>query len=198
MSRKKIISKKESYQQYKSILAEIQQDDVKELTSNQLIEYAGGSISNLPVNTKEFKTWLGEQREINPLIGKQYLMSAPEYNTNEVITETKFVSGEERKSILTSQSKEYNPDDITNQIMIEMDKSITDESHDLNFIDMAIIENTVRTIPNAPLSDIIHTSQSIMIKYHEDDNYVPSISIEDVILQALLLNDTSKEKLFLK
>ena len=98
MSRKKIISKKENYQHYKDILAEIQQDEVKELTSTQLIEYAGGSISNLPVNTKEFKSWLGEQQEINPLIGKQYLMSAPEYNTDEVIKETKFVSGEERQA----------------------------------------------------------------------------------------------------
>ena len=198
MSRKKIISKKENYQHYKDILAEIQQDEVKELTSTQLIEYAGGSISNLPVNTKEFKSWLGEQQEINPLIGKQYLMSAPEYNTDEVIKETKFVSGEERQAILSSQNKEYNPDDITNQIMIEMDKSITEESHDMNFIDMTIIENTVRTIPKAPLSDIIKACESVMRKYHDNESYVTSIPMEDVIYQTLLLNDTLKEKLFLK
>lgn len=198
MARKKIISKKENYQHYKDLLAEIQQDDVKELTSSQLIEYAGGSISNLPVNTKEFKTWLGEQQEINPLIGKQYLMSAPEYNTDEVITETKFVSGEERQTILNSQNKEYNPDDITNQIMIEMDKSITEESHDLNFIDMTIIENTVRKIPHATFADIISACESIMRKYHNNESYVTSIPMEDVIHQTLLLNDIPTDKLFLK
>ena len=198
MTRRKIISKKENYQHYKDMLAEIEIDDVKELTSSQLVEYAGGSISNLPVNTKEFKTWLGEQQEINPLIGKQYLMSAPEYHTDEIITDTKFVSGEEKQTVLNSQSKEYNPDDITNQIMIEMDKSIVGESPDLNFIDMTIIENTVRTIPNAPLANIINACEIVMRKYHENETYITSISMEDVICQTILLNDTMKEKLFLQ
>ena len=53
MTRKIILSKKDTFAKYQEVMKE-HLNEPMELSHNALVERAGGSISNLPVKTKEF------------------------------------------------------------------------------------------------------------------------------------------------
>ena len=198
MPRKQVISKKATYQHYKETV--LIDDDV-DLTPTQLVEYAGGSISNLPVKTQEFKDWLTEQQKINPLVGKKHVEPAPEYYTDQIkMKDDKFVDSIEAEKIIEKATNTtFNPNDNSGEQVDTVIKGITGDDHDLRFIDMAIVENITKEMINSPKEDIIEKSNAEIKKYHNNDAYESEINIKDVIEQTeFLILEEIKEKLFLK
>ena len=83
MQRRKLPNSSEFHTKHLESIGDLGDKNL-ELSHTELVERAGGSISNLPVQTKEFGDWITEQRKINPLIGKSYIEAAHEYHSEQI------------------------------------------------------------------------------------------------------------------
>jgi hypothetical protein len=196
MQRRKIPNNNDIHQKYKDKLNETPVESL-ELSHNVLIEHAGGSISNLPIQTKEFNDWIEEQRKLrNPLIGKAYIQAAPEYNSEQTkIGDTSELVNEEadkfiQKAINTAFDVEES------QKLMEENASSSDK-HDIKFIDLTIIENSTQKKLAFDKETIITDVTDELKKYHNDENYVTEIDTESVVINThnYLLTQENNTKL---
>lgn len=199
MARKIVLSKKEIYAKYTEA-NKAQLNEPTELSHNALIERAGGSISNLPVKTKEFSEWLETQRDRNPLIGREYIESAPEYNSEQIkIGDEKEIYGDDANDLITKEENKAHDVEASQSMLSErLGKALKgDDSHDVKFIDMAIIENTTSKLLTSDLDSIILQANEDLKKYHNDNSYETEINTSEVVEQAhiLLIEEQNNFKL---
>jgi hypothetical protein len=196
MQRRKIPNSNDVHQQYRDKINEAPEETL-ELSHNALIERAGGSISNLPVQTKEFNDWIEEQRKLrNPLIGKSYIQSAPEYNAEQTklgdISE--LVNDDALKFIKTETGKAFDVEE--SQKLMEENASSSD-NHDIKFIDLTIIENSTQKRLAFDKESIVTSATDELKKYHGDENYATEIDTESVVTNThnYLLTQENNTKL---
>lgn len=199
MTRKTILSKKETYAKYQEVMKE-HLNEPMELSHNALVERAGGSISNLPVKTKEFADWLQDQRERNPLIGRDYIEAAPEYNSEQIkMNDEKELYGSDATELVDKEeSKAFDVEASQSMLSDRLGAAlIGDDSHDTKFIDMAIISNATKQLLTSDVDSITTHATDELKKYHGDANYQTDINVTDVIEQEqiLLIEEQNNYKL---
>lgn len=198
MPRKIIISKKNTYETIQNVLKKERGED--NITTTALVERAGGSISNLPVQTEEFKQWLQTHQSTNPFIGK-HVSAAPEYFVEEKKLNEEVVNiNQVDPSVLNAPSSNdaYNPDADTSEMVDETREALKNDTHDKKFIDIAIIENVTKLMLTAPLDKIKEHAEEAMRVYHKKDDYATEIVMDDVIENSKVLfieQQVSKPKL---
>lgn len=183
MQRRKLINNKEIHLKYTEDLKK-ESGETLELSHNTLIERAGGSISNLPVQTKEFNDWIEEQRKIrNPLIGKSYITSASEYNSEQFkLDDQTELHNDEAIQFVNNESEKASNVDESQKILTETESST--DTHDIKFIDMAIIENSVQKKLSCDKDVITSTAIDDLKKYHNDDNYETELDTNAIVEQT--------------
>lgn len=183
MQRRKLINNKEIHLKYTEDLKK-ESGETLELSHNALIERAGGSISNLPVQTKEFNDWIEEQRKIrNPLIGKSYITSASEYNSEQFkLDDQTELHNDEAIQFVNNESEKASNVDESQKILTETESST--DTHDIKFIDMAIIENSVQKKLSCDKDVITSTAIDDLKKYHNDDNYETELDTNAIVEQT--------------
>jgi len=196
MLRRKLANSNDIHAKYKETMNE-KPEETLELSHNALIERAGGSISNLPVQTKEFNDWIEEQRKLrNPLIGKSYIQSAPEYNAEQtkIGDETELTDGDAAKFVKSEITKAFNVDE-SQKIMEE--NSLSSDNHDVKFIDMTIIENSTQKQLSFDKETIINNASDELKKYHNNENYQTDLDTNAIVeqTQQYLLTQENNTKL---
>jgi len=166
-----------------------------ELSHTELVERAGGSISNLPVQTKEFGDWITEQRKLNPLIGKSYIEAAHEYNSEQfkLGDDTTLTGSDATDFVKHEENKAFDVDE-SQKIMAENKEG---DNHDIKFIDMSIIENTTSKMLSHDKEEIIKVANEQLKKYHNNENYETEIDSDAVVntTQQFLLTQENNTKL---
>lgn len=196
MQRRKLANSNDIHLKYKKTMKETP-DETLELSHNALIERAGGSISNLPVQTKEFNDWIEEQRKLrNPLIGKSYIQSAPEYNAEQTKLgdETELTDADAAKFVKGEITKAFNVEE-SQKIMEE--NALSSDNHDIKFIDMTIIENSTQKKLSFDKESIVTTAIDELKKYHDDENYQTDMDANAIVeqTQQYLLTQENNTKL---
>lgn len=196
MQRRKLANSNDIHAKYKETMNK-NPDETLELSHNALIERAGGSISNLPVQTKEFNDWIEEQRKLrNPLIGKSYIQSAPEYNAEQtkIGDETELIDGDAAKFVKAEITKAFNVDE-SQKIMEE--NSLSSDNHDVKFIDMTIIENSTQKQLSFDKETIVNNAVDELKKYHGNENYKTDLDANAIVeqTQQYLLTQENNTKL---
>lgn len=187
MTRKIIINNKDIQLKYREELNSIPVESM-ELSHNALIERAGGSISNLPVKTKEFADWIeDQQKNRNPLIGKQYITSASEYNTEQfkLGDDIELKGNSAIDLIKTEEGKAFDVD--ASQEIMNSNIGESDDNHDTKFIDMVIIENATQKLLTTDIESVLINANDELKKYHNNNEYQTEINALDVIEQTQLL-----------
>jgi len=199
-------------------------DEVKKVKDSVVLEHkkesdalppivrdTGGSIAALNGNKSlYFKKWVRDlQERKNPLIGKDYIMAAKEYNTeSKLIGEAKVEDlSDEMRDTLDNGAKEYknntvdyNKDDQTGLDTGDDEASLKDrgDESEANFIDITIVENLTKDLQDQIDEDIEKEARSKLKEYHQDDEYEPEIDIPSVIENfrfVLIAHKSSDQKL---
>ena len=199
-------------------------DEVKKVKDSVVLEHkkesdalppivrdTGGSIAALNGNKSlYFKKWVHDlQERKNPLIGKDYIMAATEYNTeSKLIGEAKIEElSDEMRVTLDNGAKEYknntvdyNKDDQTGLDTGDDEASLKEhvDEAEANFIDITIVENLTKDLQDQIDEDIEKEARSKLKEYHQDDEYEPEIDISSVIENfrfVLIANKASGQKL---
>lgn len=184
-----------------------------------IVRDTGGSIAALNGNKSLFfKKWVRDlQTRKNPLIGKDYIMAAEEYNTEAKMVgdpeieelspemdSTLKKGAEEYKSNIVEPNKDAVADFLkdkeavgeeTSDIELESFKEHGDEA-ECNFIDISIVENLTKELQDQIDEDIEKEAREKLKEYHQDDDYEPEIDIPSVIenYKFLLIAQNSPDK----
>ena len=208
MARKKVISKKDSYQKIKEAVSKQNKQITDSITGTALAERAGGSINNLPVKTKEFKGWLEAHQSTNPFIGK-HVTAAPEYFTEEKKISEDIVDANDcnlningvNVNPLSDNNVKFDPSDDSGPKVEDLGGALKgDDKHDKKFIDISIIENTTKRLLTSESSDIIDEAKNALKSYHSDPQYDTEMNIEKIIEEhkVMLLTNQNNDKKLLK
>lgn len=155
----------------------------------------GGSISNLPVKTPEYKAWLEEKRKHNSLIGSEFVEPAPEYSTKFELKEFE-VSDATKEQIDSSKSDElYNPKTDSNIEYEDLGESPIKDTTDNKYIDFCIVELSTKKLLGRPIEDIEKDAIDEIKKHHADENYITEIDVKQVIeiSEQLLIENKNNE-----
>lgn len=193
---RKIISKKDHIDEIKQILAE--QSTPSDAVGVSLIirEKAGGSISALTVQSEEHRQWLTALQEKNPFIGKNYMMKAEEYET-----EDKVLSQEEAKQINAEMAKKidagteaYDPNSDYGEVAKDLKEKRDSGNVQRKMIEHAIASNTTRKLIGKTDSEIAERALDEIRTYYDDGEYQPTIDITKSIEMAKVLLISSSIK----
>lgn len=187
MPRKIVISKKDRYNDIQNVLK--QERGEENITTTALVERAGGSISNLPVQTKEFKQWLQTHQAVNPFIGK-HVEAAPEYFVEEKkLNEEVLNITQVDPSVLNTPTSTdaYNPDLDNSELVDDSMEALKNNDHDKKFIDIAIIENVTKLMLTSSSEQIKTHAEEALRVYHKDDAYATKISMDNIIENSKIL-----------
>lgn len=194
MLRKKLPNSSEYHNKHLESIGDLSDKNL-ELSHTELVERAGGSISNLPVQTKEFGDWITEQRKLNPLIGKSYIEPAHEYNSEQIKLN-------DETTLLNTDAENFVKHETNKALNVEESQKIMSDSkdgdtHDIKFIDMTIIENTTAKMLSYDKEEIIKVTDEELQKYHNDTNYKTEIDSDSIIntTQQFLLAQENNNKL---
>ena len=194
MQRRKLPNSSEFHNKHLESIGDLGDKNL-ELSHTELVERAGGSISNLPVQTKEFGDWITEQRKINPLIGKSYIEAAHEYHSEQIKMndESTLINSDAENFIKHETNKAFDVEE-SQKIMSDVKDG---DNHDIKFIDMSIIENTTSKMLSYDKEEIIKVANEELKKYHNDKNYETEIDSNSVIntTQQFLLTQGNNTKL---
>lgn len=194
MQRRKLPNSSEFHNKHLESIGDLGDKNL-ELSHTELVERAGGSISNLPVQTKEFGDWITEQRKINPLIGKSYIEAAHEYHSEQIKLndESTLINSDAENFIKHETNKAFDVEE-SQKIMSDVKDG---DNHDIKFIDMSIIENTTSKMLSYDKEEIIKVANEELKKYHSDKNYETEIDSNSVIntTQQFLLTQGNNTKL---
>lgn len=162
---------------YKKVKEVIEQEKGVEV---DFASESGGSISNLPVKSTEYKQWLAERQESNLFIGKDYISRS----TDDEIESVKV--GEESVSDNVSEmSIDVNIDEST------IADGITNDKSD-DFINFSIIENNVKLLVGKSDDEIKETLIKQINEHHlgigkKEYNATLPENINDIITDATML-----------
>lgn len=146
-----------------------------------ILTNVGGSISNLPVKTEEYKLWLEEKRKHNSLIGSEFIEAAPEYGTAFELKEFE-VSDATKEQVDSTKSDElYNPKAESNIESEDLGESPIKDTTDNKYIDFCIIELSTKKLLGKPIEDIEKDAIDEIKKHHGDTNYIIEIDVKQVI-----------------
>lgn len=148
-----------------------------------IVRDTGGSLSNIKNKSLYFNKWVQNlQENVNPLIGK-HVEAAPEYTVNTLMLDQKVEElSESMRKVLDQGVSAYDPSKDLGDEMEELEKSPkNNDTHDTNFIDINIIENTTRKLFNEDEEDLINSCLEEMKTYHDDVDYVSEIEVKSVI-----------------
>jgi len=197
---RRIISKKKRIDEINQLNKENEPEDIDHTKFSLTIrERAAGSISNLPVKSKEHGTWLAELQDKNPFIGKSYMVRASEYETDDKILtpEEAVVAEEEFIEELDAGLEAYDPNvDYGDEAEEREDKRHTGGAEG-KMIDHCIISNTARKLIGVVNEDEIKTRiVDELADYHGDTKYQTDVNIEASIEHTkttlLLASDGNK------
>lgn len=140
---------------------------------------SGGSISNLPVKTDAYNTWLVEQQEKNLFIGKNYISRS----TDDEIESEKV--GEELVSEDTNINTDINIGENTNETGLTNDKSD-------DFINFSLIENNIKLLSDKSDDEIKSILTKQIEEHHKsigkkDYKFNLPENIDDLIMENKLL-----------
>ncbi len=192
-------SKKDDFEKIKESI----QEEVESNRKSIVIKNPGGSINNLPVKTPEYKKWLEAKQKKNPLIGTEFVNSAPEYGTEMVMLDSGIHEmGEAEFADLGNESqREFNTENVENDKTeiqnVDQGEALIEDSTDEMLIDYSIVQNTTKKLLGAPIDDIKKDIEDELKKYHQDKEYQTKIDIESSILQSkqILLENKANKKL---
>jgi len=168
-----------------------------------IVKDTGGSISNLPVKTKEYKNWLTDIRKnINPLIGKSYLTSAPEFDSEDKLVDDQKVEDTtpELAKVLSQGAGKFDLEKDFSPEVKELGKGPkagVDEKIE-KFMDQTIVENTTKKFSTREDDQIREHAESQIKTYHDDPTYETDIDIDEVIStykNMLVIQADAKKKL---
>ena len=180
---------KEGIEQEQGVLNEINPVVVTE---------TGGSISALSKNKQpEFNTWLTTLQGNNRFIGKDYMQSAEEYNTDsKMVGDAQIGSlSDSDMETLKSGTGDFNPETtkdsynpIDNNQTNDEDQKTEQESvnkyaddAENGFIDITIIENLTKEFNDQLDEDIEKKAEEQLKVYHNDNTYKSPVDIPTVI-----------------
>jgi hypothetical protein len=187
-------SKKEDFEKINESLKEELDNNRKSI----VIKNPGGSINNLPVKTPEYQKWLEEKRKKNPLIGSEYVNSAPEYSTEMVMMDTGIheMGQEELDNLDAESGKEFNSENVENDttpvLVNDSEEALVEDDTDKTLIDYSIIQNTTKKLLGKPIDEIKRDIVDELKKYHADENYVTGVDMEKAIKHSEMVLIESK------
>jgi len=206
--------KREEVQKVKDSIQEEREEIAKSLPP--IVRDTGGSIAGLGNKQPHFKKWVAKlQKEVNPLIGKDYIRSADEYNTDQQMVGDASVEEmtPEMMEMINQgkdefQSNVLNPDhnstvrDFLNDeddaatTTVDTAEALKDGADDaeMDFIDITIVENLTKELNDQITEDIEKEAKEKLKEYHQNKDYEANIDIPEVIenYKFLLIEQTKK------
>jgi hypothetical protein len=190
-------SRKEDFDKIKESIKEEVEDNKKSI----VVKNPGGSINNLPVKTPEYKKWLEAKQAKNPLIGSEFVNSAPEYGTEMVMMDSGIheMGAAELADLDNESGKEFNSINVENDskemVATDTEEELISDDTDKMFIDFSIVQNTTKKLLGRPLEDIKQDVVDELKKYHGNKDYETDIDIDKSIQQSkmILIENRNKE-----
>jgi hypothetical protein len=206
MARKKVIKKSEEMKAHQAEVDKIKLETGagKELA---LREASGGSISGRALAVKDkksFNKWLVEIQDRNPFIGKDYMVRAEEYETDDKQLENEELEADENTvsslidgNIDLDDIESIDLDDLNLEELEAVEEALRQAEVENKFIDHCIVTNATKHLLGKGREEIQKVVESEMKTYHRKDDYVTKIDIDESIDRAetkLLLAQEEKVK----
>lgn len=212
MSTRKVISKKDRYNETKAIIESERPEKIDhEIFMANVKENAGGSISaskGALVGSSALEKWLVDTRSDmkNPFIGKNYMMRASEYETDDkIVFEAEIAELDDAlNSDLNDGLEAYDPNTASSPESEDRKDIRVSGGIDRKLIDHCVVMNITRKMISKSDDELLESIDDSLKLHHDDPNYKTEIDVKKSIDKTrydalrMRISDLSKKSLLIE